>query len=64
MRLTTFHNVLICGHQAFFTEEALEEISECTLRNLDDFMNKVPCKNSLVREGRLSVKRKSVPVRI
>ena len=40
MRLTTFHNVLVCGHQAFFTEEALTEIAECTLRNLDDFMNK------------------------
>lgn len=64
MRLTTFHNVLVCGHQAFFTEEALTEIAECTLRNLDEFMNKVPCKNSLVPEGHLLVKRKSLPVRI
>jgi D-lactate dehydrogenase len=63
MRLTTFPNVLVCGHQAFFTEEALGEIADCTLRNLEDFLNKVPCKNSLVREGNLLVKRASMPVR-
>lgn len=63
MRLTTFPNVLVCGHQAFFTEEALTEISLCTLQNLDDFAQRKPCKNSLVREGHLSVKRESLPVR-
>lgn len=63
MRLTTFPNVLVCGHQAFFTEEALTEIANATLQNLDDFRRKVACKNSLVREGRLLVKRKSFPVR-
>lgn len=51
MRLMTFHNVLVCGHQAFFTEEALMEIAECTLRNLDDFTKGVKCKNSLVKAG-------------
>ncbi|KAI9903752.1 hypothetical protein N3K66_000281 [Trichothecium roseum] len=34
MRLMTFPNVLVTGHQAFFTEEALEEISGCVLRNM------------------------------
>ncbi|GAB1310687.1 D-lactate dehydrogenase [Madurella fahalii] len=63
MRLMTFPNVLVCGHQAFFTEEALIEIAECTMRNLEDFLQKVPCKNSLV-EGSLLVRRDSVPVRI
>jgi len=63
MRLTTFPNVLVCGHQAFFTEEALAEIANCTLQNLEDFRRKVPCKNSLVREGHLLVKRASLPVR-
>lgn len=63
MRLTTFPNVLVCGHQAFFTEEALTEIANCTLQNLEDFGRKVPCKNSLVREGHLLVKRESLPVR-
>ncbi|KAK3335855.1 hypothetical protein B0T19DRAFT_395669 [Cercophora scortea] len=61
MRLMTFPNVLVCGHQAFFTEEALAEIAECTLRNFDDFIMRVPCKNSLVREGHLLVKRGSHP---
>ncbi|AEO70649.1 25c13503-114e-4746-b1c8-9bfc38fab7fb [Thermothielavioides terrestris] len=64
MRLTTFPNVLLCGHQAFFTEEALTEIAECTLRNLDNFLNRVPCPNALVREGHLLVRRDSLPVRI
>ncbi|KAJ4297383.1 putative dehydrogenase tr07 [Collariella sp. IMI 366227] len=64
MRLMTFPNVLVCGHQAFFTEEALTEIAECTLRNLDDFINKVPCKNSLVKQGHVLVRRESLPVRI
>ena len=63
MRLTTFPNVLVCGHQAFFTEEALSEIASCTLQNLEDFRRKVPCRNSLVREGHLLVKRESLPVR-
>lgn len=61
MRLTTFPNVLVCGHQAFFTEEALHEISEVTMRNLADFLEKIPCKNSLVKE-RLK-RRDSRPVR-
>lgn len=33
-RLLTFPNVLITGHQAFFTREALEAIAETTLNNL------------------------------
>lgn len=37
MRLTTFHNVLITGHQAFFTHEALSNIAETTLGNIDAF---------------------------
>ncbi|MGM0832467.1 MAG: 2-hydroxyacid dehydrogenase [Pseudomonadota bacterium] len=37
MRLTTFHNVLITGHQAFFTGEALTNIAETTLANIDAF---------------------------
>ena len=49
MRLTTFHNVLISGHQAFFTEEALQEIAACSLRNLNDFVTGTQCKNELAR---------------
>ncbi|EFX00002.1 duf221 domain protein [Grosmannia clavigera kw1407] len=49
MRLMTFPNVIVCGHQAFFTEEALTEIAAGTLQNLDDFLLARPCKNVLVR---------------
>lgn len=36
-RLLTFPNVLITGHQAFFTREALEAIAEITIRNISQF---------------------------
>lgn len=44
-RLMTFPNVLVTGHQGFFTAEALEEISEITLGNLRDFSAGVDCPN-------------------
>ncbi len=34
-RLTTFPNVVITGHQAFFTREALHKIATTTLNNID-----------------------------
>uniref|UniRef100_A0A7S0FMA8 D-lactate dehydrogenase n=1 Tax=Pyrodinium bahamense TaxID=73915 RepID=A0A7S0FMA8_9DINO len=34
-RLMTFPNVIVTAHQAFFTEEAVSEISRTTLRNVD-----------------------------
>jgi len=37
MRVTTFPNVLITGHQAFFTAEALTNIAETTLANISAF---------------------------
>lgn len=36
-RLLTFPNVVITGHQAFFTREALEHIAETTMKNLRAF---------------------------
>ena len=36
-RLLSFPNVLVTGHQAFFTREAVTTIAETTLRNIDDF---------------------------
>ncbi|MGF7147940.1 D-lactate dehydrogenase [Sphingomonas zeicaulis] len=36
-RLLTFPNVLITGHQAFLTEEALQAIAATTLENISDF---------------------------
>ncbi|HEY4542563.1 MAG TPA: 2-hydroxyacid dehydrogenase [Noviherbaspirillum sp.] len=37
MRLTTFPNVLITGHQGFFTREALHNIATVTLDNITAF---------------------------
>ena len=36
-RLMAFPNVLITGHQAFLTEEALQQITETTIRNVSDY---------------------------
>jgi D-lactate dehydrogenase len=36
-RLVSFPNVLVTGHQAFFTHEAMTTIAETTLRNIGDF---------------------------
>jgi D-lactate dehydrogenase len=36
-RLLTFPNVLITGHQAFFTEEAMRAIAETTMANVEAF---------------------------
>ncbi|HUG60435.1 MAG TPA: NAD(P)-dependent oxidoreductase, partial [Methylomirabilota bacterium] len=38
-RLLTFPNVLITGHQAFFTADALTEIAETTIGNVTSFEN-------------------------
>ncbi|MBF9236137.1 2-hydroxyacid dehydrogenase [Hymenobacter sp. BT683] len=37
MRLLSFNNVLITGHQAFFTSDALHNIAQITLQNISDF---------------------------
>ncbi len=42
MRLLSFPNVLISGHQAFFTVEALDEIALTTIHNVEAFENKTP----------------------
>ena len=47
-RLMTFPNVLVTGHQAFFTEEAYTTIAETTIRNLDDFAAGRTNENTLV----------------
>lgn len=38
-RLLTFNNVIITSHQGFFTKEALSNIAETTLENVDDFFS-------------------------
>ncbi|MDZ8105488.1 MAG: 2-hydroxyacid dehydrogenase [Nostoc sp. DedQUE12a] len=46
-RLTTFPNVLITGHQAFFTAEALHNIAETTFANITDVEQGRPCANQI-----------------
>lgn len=40
-RLMSFPNVLITAHQAFFTEEALQQIASTTLNNIKDALSEV-----------------------
>ncbi|MFU8798066.1 MAG: NAD(P)-dependent oxidoreductase, partial [Gammaproteobacteria bacterium] len=51
-RLQTFPNVLMTGHQAFFTQEALTQIAAVTLKNIQDFQ-KGELKDTIVRIGNL-----------
>jgi len=37
-RLLTFPNVIVTGHQAFFTKEAMDKITSTTFNNVDDFI--------------------------
>ncbi|MDH0675390.1 2-hydroxyacid dehydrogenase [Empedobacter sp. GD03861] len=39
-RLMSFPNVLVTAHQAFFTQEALEQISEITMRSILEILEK------------------------
>ena len=47
-RLFTLPNVLITGHQGFFTEEALQNIASTTLENISEFEQSGSCKNVVV----------------
>lgn len=47
-RLLTFRNVLITGHQAFLTKEALENIAATTFQNVDCFEEGNECPNELL----------------
>jgi len=44
-RLMSFPNVLVTAHQAFFTEEALTQISLVTLHNIEDLIQKKSIEN-------------------
>jgi D-lactate dehydrogenase len=49
-RLLTFPNVIITGHQAFFTRNALTSIAETTLANVTAFAAGKPCGNEVTPE--------------
>lgn len=46
-RLLTFPNVIVTGHQAFFTDKALAEIARTTLDNLTAFERGAPMPNRI-----------------
>jgi D-lactate dehydrogenase len=48
MRLMTFPNVIVTGHQAFLTEEALTNIAHTTANNLTCLAQNGSCENQLV----------------
>ena len=47
LRLISFPNVLVTAHQAFFTEEALTQIAQITLGNIDCFEKGLPLENQI-----------------
>lgn len=47
-RLLSFNNVIVTSHQAFFTKEALHNIAETTLQNIDDFRHHRPLVNEVI----------------
>lgn len=47
LRLNSFPNVLITSHQAYFTKEAMEEITITTLENINSFKNNLALKNEI-----------------
>lgn len=47
-RLITHPNVVVTGHQAFLTYEALDNIASSVLASLDSFASGQPCANALV----------------
>ncbi|MDD9194851.1 2-hydroxyacid dehydrogenase [Aliivibrio sp. S3MY1] len=48
-RLSACHNVLFTGHQAFLTEEALDNIAATTLGSIDAFAKGEPSGNELIQ---------------
>lgn len=49
-RLLTFPNVIVTGHQGFFTEDALRNIANTTLSNLRDFEQGRSCPNEITSQ--------------
>ncbi len=46
-RLLTFPNVIVTGHQAFFTRDAMHRIAQTTRENVDEIANHGVCANAL-----------------
>lgn len=50
-RLISMPNVIVTSHQAFLTEDALENIAETTVKNIADFYEKGECPNEIFAAG-------------
>ena len=48
-RLLLFPNVIVTSHQAFFTAEAMHNITETTLQNIKDFFDGRPLVNAVTK---------------
>lgn len=46
-RLISLPNVIVTSHQAFLTNEALENIAETTLKNIESIFNEDKCENEV-----------------
>lgn len=53
-KLLSFSNVLLTPHQAFVTKEALENIAEITIQNLNEYEANTTCKNEIGLETLIS----------
>lgn len=50
-RLISMPNVIVTSHQAFLTREALDNIAETTVNNIDTFLKNGQCENELCFRG-------------
>jgi D-lactate dehydrogenase len=55
-RLLTFPNVIVTGHQAFFTRQALANIADTTLSNISGFEQGKNCVNEVKIENAIATK--------
>jgi D-lactate dehydrogenase len=55
LKLRTFNNVIITGHQGFLTTDAISEIAGTTISNIDEYQSSGRCSNELaiVKESAL-----------
>jgi len=47
-RLLSFNNVIVTSHQAFFTQEAMSNIAQTTMNNMQDFFKGKELKNEVL----------------
>jgi len=50
-RLISFPNVIVTGHQAFFTREAISTICETTIRSISEFAAGQPLSNEITAQA-------------